>query len=43
MSALELCQLVASSGVLTMGAAAWAWVLRTERRIMRLELETKLA
>jgi len=43
MSAVEVCQLVASSGVLTMGAAAWAWVLRTERRLMRLELKAKLA
>jgi hypothetical protein len=43
MTALELCQLVASSGVLTMGGAAWAWVLRTERRLIQLELKAKLA
>lgn len=43
MSALELCQLVASSGILTGGLAAAAWVLRTERRLMRLELNAKLA
>ena len=43
MSAIELCQLVASSGVLTMGAGVWAWMLRTERRIVRLEVKAKLA
>jgi len=43
LSALELVQLLTSSGIFTGGVAAAAWVLRTERRIMRLEVKAKLA
>jgi len=40
MSALELVQLLLGSGVLTGGVSAAAWVMRTERRLMKLELKT---
>jgi hypothetical protein len=43
MSALELFQLLTSSGIFTGGLAAGAWVLRTERRLLRLEIKAKLA
>jgi hypothetical protein len=42
-SALELFNLLTGSGIFTGGIAAATWVLRTERRIMRLEIEAKLA
>jgi hypothetical protein len=40
MTALEFVQLLIGSGVFTGGVSAAAWVLRTERRLMKLELET---
>lgn len=43
MSALELFQLLTSSGIFTGGLAAAGWVLRTERRLMRLEVKTRIA
>jgi hypothetical protein len=43
MSALELFQLLTSSGIFSGGLAAAAWVFRTERRIMRLEVKAKIA
>jgi hypothetical protein len=43
MSALELFQILSGSGILTGGAAAAAWVLRTERRLLRLEVKAKIA
>lgn len=43
MTALELFQVLSGSGILTMGGAAWAWVLRTERRLYKLEVKAKLA
>jgi hypothetical protein len=43
MGALELFQLLTSSGIFTGGLAAAAWVLRTERRIMKLEVKAKIA
>ncbi|WP_322400379.1 hypothetical protein [Massilia luteola] len=43
MSALELVQLLTGSGVFTGGLAAAAWVLRTERRLMKLEVKAKIA
>jgi len=42
-SALELVNLLIGSGVFSGGLAAVTWVLRTERRIMRLEVKAKLA
>lgn len=42
MTALELFQLLTSSGILTGGVAAAAWVLRTERRLIRLEVKAKI-
>jgi hypothetical protein len=42
-TALELFQVLSGSGILSGGVAAAAWVLRTERRILRLELNAKLA
>lgn len=41
MSALELFQFLTSSGVFTGGLAAFGWVLRTERRLMSLELKLR--
>lgn len=43
MTAVELFTLLTSTGVLSGGAAAWAWVLRTERRLMKLEVKAKIA
>lgn len=43
MSALELVQFMVSSGVLTGGLSAAAWVLRTERRLLKLEVQAKIA
>jgi hypothetical protein len=43
MTFLELCQFLQSSGILSGGVAAAAWVFRTERRLMRLELKAKIA
>lgn len=43
MSAVELITLLTSSGVLSGGVAAAAWVLRTERRMLRLEIKAKIA
>lgn len=37
MSALELIQFMMGSGILTGGVSAAVWVLRTERRLMRIE------
>jgi hypothetical protein len=42
MTALELFQVLSGSGILSGGVAA-AWVLRTERRLMRLELRAKFS
>jgi uncharacterized protein YoaH (UPF0181 family) len=42
-SAVELVTLLMSSGVFSGGAAALGWVLRTERRLLRLEGEAKFA
>jgi hypothetical protein len=43
MSAVELFQVLTGSGILSGGVAAAAWVLRTERRIYKLEVKAKLA
>jgi hypothetical protein len=43
MSALELVTLLTSTGVLSGGLAAAGWVLRTERRLMKLEVKAKIA
>ena len=43
MSALELVNLLIGSGVFSGGLAAGTWVLRTEHRLMRLELKAKLS
>lgn len=40
LSALEFVQLLIGSGVFSGGLAALGWVLRTERRLMKLELKT---
>jgi len=43
MSALEFVQLLIGSGVLTGGISHAAWVLRTERRLMKLEVKAEIA
>jgi hypothetical protein len=43
LTALELFQVLSGSGILSGGLAAGAWVLRTERRLLRLEVKAKLA
>ena len=43
MSFMEWCQFALSSGVLSGGVAAAGWVLRTERRLYKLEVRAKLA
>ena len=43
MSAVELFQLLTNSGILTGGLAAAPWVLRTERRLMKLEVSAIIA
>jgi hypothetical protein len=43
MTALELFQLLTSSGIFAGGLGAAGWVLRTERRLMRLEVKAKIA
>jgi hypothetical protein len=43
MTAFELFQLLSGSGILSGGVGFAAWVLRTERRIYRLEVKAKLA
>lgn len=43
MSALELFQLLTSSGIFTGGLAALAWVVRTELRLKTLEIKAKIA
>lgn len=40
MSALELIQIVTSSGVLAGGLGLLRWGLATERRLLKLELKT---
>jgi hypothetical protein len=40
MSVLELFQLLTSSGIFSGGLAAAGWVLRTERRLTRVEQKT---
>lgn len=39
---MELVTLLTSTGVLSGGLAA-GWVLRTERRLLKLEVKTKIA
>jgi hypothetical protein len=43
MTFMEWCQFCISSGVLSGGIAAATWVLRTERRLYKLEVRAKLA
>ncbi len=43
MTAVELFQVLSGSGILSGGVAAAAWVFRTERRLLRLEVKAKIA
>jgi hypothetical protein len=43
MSAFELVQLLTSTGVFTGGIAFAGWMLRTERRLMKLEVKARIA
>jgi len=43
MSAMELVTLLTSTGVFSGGLAAAGWVLRTERRLLKLEVKAKIA
>ncbi len=40
---LQFVQVLTSSGIFTGGLAAAAWVLRTERRLLKLEVKAKIA
>ena len=43
MTAVELVTFLTSTGVFSGGLAAAGWVLRTERRLLKLEVKAKIA